>query len=1324
MKRKLIFAAIIFVSALGGKLFAQAQWMAGLNDNIHISQLSLPGAHDAATESLTIGKCQDKDIAELWDAGVRVFDLRPSDSGDECMIYHGNAITGNTGVTLKAALTTINNRLTSNGSEFAIVLMRKEDGGDSWASKVKAIMDQFSNVMPFRSNLRLGDVRGRILVLSRDYFADGYTINYWNDNATRDVKSANGVDFVVQDYYNVSNASDKSTAIANILSEARTNTCANRLFINHTSGYYPGAIAGLSDDITGNANSSNTHALNTINANPGPTGIIMMDYAGSSNYNGASLVSKIIAQNSNIPTQTLSSPYTGVALADIVSGNDYYLYNVESGLWLQNNDRKANDWSTRGQLGIRGLDFQLNAVDGGYKINAKFGRASMSRDNYYLDNNDDHVWVFGEAVSGSVSNAVTIKSLTKYLTADNYTAGNGYDNMYKVGEKGTAQWYLNNPENSTNGTWQIVTKEERLAKMLADGQAQPADATWLIQSPDFANNDRRYDHWNKKGGWARGGDADGDWGRGSMIVESWNSGDNVEISQEVSVPNGRYSLTFQGFYRDGSVEDVGTRYANGNEKIRAMFYANGSEAPLRSIIYPDHTSALTDPARWPKQTGDTWYVPNSMQDCSRAMNIENVYHNDPIEATVTDGILRIGVKKTGSSGNDWVIMDNFKLTYLGPVVDLGPYVEGLNNAIAEAEAYQGMTTDVLQAALDVALEEARNVRTSQDIDILAAAAGKLSNALTAAKSVNVSALRPTVVLAKAEGIDVAAQEEYLANGTVNEVDSRLRFVRNLRKLNAIEKVDITRIECSEPAEGEFYLYNVGAGIFFSTTADWGTHIAIDNPGMLIKFVQDGENLGLPCFRLSGNGWNGLNWQEEYWDKNGEHKFHFSPVEGKERTYYLNVYDNHNWHFVYDPADDVCDGGRRYWNSVQKRNWNVDDYKNNPYAQWKLVSPEAYKAAMYKATEASPLDVTFLIENPNFTKARVDNADNWIRGWEGVGGQMRGNNEEPWMVIEWYESSANMTQTITGLTPGLYQVSCYGFYRDGSSDNEAAKVKNGETLIQNAFLTASALTDVQVALPNVTSEAGKMPGVGETRDGVNGEFACWPWQANQYFQTGLYKVTTPAVEVGEDGTLTIGISSEYNGVPASWVVVGNFRLTSLGVFEYATVGASNYTTFVAPYDIDEMPEGVEAYACQMQADYVHLEPVNAIPAGEAVVLKNTGTYRFCPAESAVSMEAENDLLPSDGSVVGGDNIYVLAKPESAEVGFYRTNSSLNIPSGKGYLQVSNAVKAFYGFESNDATGLTELNATLNSDEVIYNLAGQRLSKQQKGINIVNGKKVLK
>ena len=43
-----------------------------------------------------------------------------------------------------------------------------------------------------------------------------------------------------------------------------------------------------------------------------------------------------------------------------------------------------------------------------------------------------------------------------------------------------------------------------------------------------------------------------------------------------------------------------------------------------------------------------------------------------------------------------------------------------------------------------------------------------------------------------------------------------------------------------------------------------------------------------------------------------------------------------------------------------------------------------------------------------------------------------------------------------------------------------------------------------------------------------------------------------------------------------------------------------------------------------------------------------------------------------------------------------------------------------------TGINEvknLEPKTQGDNVIYNLAGQRLSKMQKGINIVNGKKIL-
>ena len=276
-----------------------ANWITSLNlnDNLYISQLSLPGAHDAATEKLSIGKCQDKDLAGLWDAGVRVFDLRPTD-GNGCPINHGVL---STGINLTQALTTITGRLQSNPQEFAIVLMRNEnDNGstDNWKTRVTSIMSSFSSyVIPFNNNLRLGDVRGKVIVLSRDYYSDGYTIGGWGGDAQIYEVFPNGdgaFRFHVQDYYEVKNTTSKQNVIKSLLDEARSQTSPNFMFINHTSGYFPGSFFGLDDDIPGNASSSNKCALDYINAHPGRTGIIMMDYAGSSSYYGADLCNAII----------------------------------------------------------------------------------------------------------------------------------------------------------------------------------------------------------------------------------------------------------------------------------------------------------------------------------------------------------------------------------------------------------------------------------------------------------------------------------------------------------------------------------------------------------------------------------------------------------------------------------------------------------------------------------------------------------------------------------------------------------------------------------------------------------------------------------------------------------------------------------------------------------------------------------------------------------------------------------------------------------------------------------------------------------------------
>lgn len=841
-----------------------------------------------------------------------------------------------------------------------------------------------------------------------------------------------------------------------------------------------------------------------------------------------------VAALSTIASWAQPSPYKGVAADAIQDGTSYYLYNVDFGQWLGDNNRNtAFGWTSHAEISRVGRDIKFILKEGGWQLDPKLGNNhSINGDNLYMDTGNGWTKWNINAIEGSVSNAVSI-------TCDGHgLAVNDAGDMDNNADGGTR-----------HNVWQIVTREERLQYAVNNGtEDNPVDISGLVLGGTFpiACDHREKGTWQgEKGSNASGGDG---FYHCNRVWELWGI-TNRDVYQDIVVPNGKYIVKARAIYvstgNDGQNADRYNEYvADPEGNTKGVIYANEQSSPMHNVYEYASDERVND--HFTRDLGNGKWTMNGTNEFSTNM-FEGKGEIEPIEVVVTTGSLRIGFKVEGAN-SAWMLINNIDLFYAGQVQDLTPYKEALNNAISEAEAYTGMTTDVLRMQLMTALSNARDLTESTDADAISEASGALVAALNKAKEVDVKVLVATVALARTEGIDMSDMEAYLYSGTTNEVEQRLRLVRNLRKLNAIEKVNISMIDCSEPTaeEADYYLYNVGAGIFFSTTADWGTHIALDNPGMLIHFRPDGEwngAPGRPVFHLSGNGWDGMNWGEEYWDKNGENKLAFVPVEGKDKVYYMCEWDAYNWHFVYDPAEDVCDGNTHYWNAVQKRNWNVDDYKDNPYAQWMLVSPEAYKAAKKKATMAEHLDMTFMIENPNFTKARVDGHDNWDRGWTGVGGQMRGEGREPWQVIEWFERSADMKQTIKGLPVGKYRVTAYGFFRDGNSDHEAQLVLNGETPRQEAKVYAinGDGDKSDRLLPNVTSEAGNFPGVGESH-GLSGDFACWPWQANQYFQAGLYKATTDIITVGEDGELTIGIEYDHTtGADGSWVVVGNFRL---------------------------------------------------------------------------------------------------------------------------------------------------------------------------------------
>lgn len=118
-------------------------WMTHLDDDIYVSQLSIPGTHDSATKdcSLSQGRCQDLTIAEQLAMGIRVFDLRPT---SDLTIYHGEI---SCGITLSEVWEAFNNFLDDNPGEFIVTIVKWESEGDVTLGFGLGAYEDFNNNM-------------------------------------------------------------------------------------------------------------------------------------------------------------------------------------------------------------------------------------------------------------------------------------------------------------------------------------------------------------------------------------------------------------------------------------------------------------------------------------------------------------------------------------------------------------------------------------------------------------------------------------------------------------------------------------------------------------------------------------------------------------------------------------------------------------------------------------------------------------------------------------------------------------------------------------------------------------------------------------------------------------------------------------------------------------------------------------------------------------------------------------------------------------------------------------------------------------------------
>jgi uncharacterized protein YjdB len=177
-------------------------------------------------------------------------------------------------------------------------------------------------------------------------------------------------------------------------------------------------------------------------------------------------------------------------------------------------------------------------------------------------------------------------------------------------------------------------------------------------------------------------------------------------------------------------------------------------------------------------------------------------------------------------------------------------------------------------------------------------------------------------------------------------------------------------------------------------------------------------------------------------------------------------------------------------------------------------------------------------------------------------------------------------------------------------------------------------------------------------------------------------------------------------------------------------AAGWGTVMVPFYV-ELPEGVKAYSVsELEADNEKLDlvEVTALEANKPYIIEGDWEANLTGDAQGTALEVEVGLLTgvyADQTATVGT--YVLQMPDAGKVGFYQVadgeNNQPTVTANHAYLKApaSTEVKAFF-LDEGTATAIQSVFSGVAAGE-IYDLSGRKLNKLQKGVNIVNGKKVM-
>ena len=367
------------------------------------------------------------------------------------------------------------------------------------------------------------------------------------------------------------------------------------------------------------------------------------------------------------------------------------------------------------------------------------------------------------------------------------------------------------------------------------------------------------------------------------------------------------------------------------------------------------------------------------------------------------------------------------------------------------------------------------------------------------------------------------------------------------------------------------------------------------------------------------------------------------------------------------------------------------------------------------------NITILLTNADFS--------NGTNGWDGKKATQSILGAIP--VIETFRATSDMSQTLTGLKNGVYEMQVNAYTRTAGNDNAR-------------FYTAYAYAnDISVPIMNVQEDAISF---NDAQDNVNCYIAnagSYPYDVifnDSYFYPNSHVGASYAFQAGRftnnvtvqvtDGTLKVGIRQEGSGFDYDWLVCGNVQLFYCG--ELAASGESLDATLED--DIARANTILDAFISVLMSDEVtpnfyngyRTELEDAIRAAEnatseaekyAAIQKFSTLFADIKACQLAYISVLNKIDARWAEMTAKYDAGEITKEEYEEAVDEINVASTNYGNG-GYTTLEAQNLKWM------VTAIDAIEADSKKNPVIYNMQGLKVQKVEKGrLYIINGKKVL-